>query len=86
MSERGEELTIRELWYDDSYEIIFLSQSPVSITMEITKHSSLVKRQLEVCKKEMMLLQSGHYRKLKFASNFNAHKVDWSIYRHDEES
>lgn len=85
--EEEEELTIRQLWYDDSYEILFLSQSPVSITMEITKpNSSFIKKQLEICKKEVMLLQSGHFRRLKFASDFNAYKVDWSYYRNIEES
>lgn len=79
-----EVLTLRQLWYDDAYEILFLSQSPLSITIEITG-PSFMKKEFVICKKESMLLQAGHYRRLKFASNFNAYKVDWSSYSCNEE-
>lgn len=80
-----ETVSLRQLWCDEGCEIIFLSQSDASFVIEASLPS--FKKEFTVPKKEMMLLQAGHYRLLKFAASFNAYKVDWSMHgsRDDDE-
>lgn len=77
------EQSFSQLWHNREINIVFLLQSPESLTLEISG-PNFPKKQMEVSKSEVMSLQCECFRRLKFSPTFNAMKVDWSRYTESE--